>query len=97
MIYTVDSETMHQHLKKSGLILASDETELPILVFSDAFERSGPHRDFFCLRHQIKDITCERIFKKNSVIQTNIDKILTTASSKDSCFKHGRRKTLFTG
>ena len=97
VIYTVDSETMHQHLNKSGLILASDETELPILVFSDAFERSGPHRDFFCLRQQIKDITCERIFKKNSVIQTNIDKILTTASSKDSCFKHGRRKTLFTG
>ena len=97
VIYTVDSETMHQHLKKSGLILASDETELPILVFSDAFERSGPHRDFFCLRQQIKDITCERIFKKKSVIQTNIDKILTTASSKDSCFKHGRRKTLFTG
>ena len=97
VIYTVDSETMHQHLNKSGLILASDETELPILVFSDAFERSGPHRDFFCLRHQIKDITCERIFLKNSVIQTNIDKILTTASSKDSCFKHGRRKTLFTG
>ena len=97
MIYTVDSETMHQHLNKSGLILASDETELPILVFSDAFERSGPHRDFFCLRQQIKDITCERIFKKNSVIQTNIDKILTTASSKDSCLKHGRRKTLFTG
>ena len=97
VIYTVDSETMHQHLNKSGLILASDETELPILVFSDGFERSGPHRDFFCLRHQIKDITCERIFLKNSVIQTNIDKILTTASSKDSCFKHGRRKTLFTG
>ena len=97
VIYTVDSETMHQHLNKSGLILASDETELPILVFLDAFERSGPHRDFFCLRHQIKDITCERIFLKNSVIQTNIDKILTTASSKDSCFKHGRRKTLFTG
>ena len=97
VIYTVDSETMHQHLNKSGLILASDETELPILVFSDAFERSGPHRDFFCLRQQIKDITCERIFKKKSVIQTNIDKILTTASSKDSCFKHGRRKTLFTG
>ena len=97
VIYTVDSETMHQHLNKSGLILASDETELPILVFLDAFERSGPHRDFFCLRHQIKDITCERILKKNSVIQTNIDKILTTASSKDSCFKHGRRKTLFTG
>ena len=97
VIYTVDGETMHQHLNKSGLILASDETELPILVFLDAFERSGPHRDFFCLRHQIKDITCERIFKKNSVIQTNIDKILTTASSKDSCFKHGRRKTLFTG
>ena len=97
VIYTVDSETMHQHLKKSGLILASDETKLPILVFSDAFERSGPHRDFFCLRQQIKDITCERIFKKKSVIQTNIDKILTTASSKDSCFKHGRRKTLFTG
>ena len=97
VIYTVDSETMHQHLNKSGLILASDETELPILVFSDAFERSGPHRDFFCLRQQIKDITCERISKKNSVIQTNIDKILTTASSKDSCFKHGRRKTLFTG
>ena len=97
VIYTVYSETMHQHLNKSGLILASDETELPILVFSDAFERSGPHRDFFCLRQQIKDITCERISKKNSVIQTNIDKILTTASSKDSCFKHGRRKTLFTG
>ena len=61
VIYTVDSETMN----KSGLILASDETELPILVFSDAFERSGPHRDFFCLRQQIKDITCERILKKN--------------------------------
>ena len=62
VIYTVDSETMHQHLNKSGLILASDETELPILVFLDAFERSEPHPDSFCLRHQIKDVKCERIF-----------------------------------
>ena len=96
MIYTVDSDTIYQHLNNRGLIVASDKTELPILVFLDAFERSEPHRDFFCLQHQIKDITYESM-NKNSVIQTNIDKILTTASSKDSCFKHGRRKTLFTG
>ena len=96
VIYTVDSETMHQHLNKSGLVLASDATEQLILVFLDAFERSEPHLDSFCLRHQIKDMKCERILK-NSVIRTNIDKILTTASSKDSSFKHGRRKTLFTG
>ena len=94
-IYTVDSDRMYQPLNNWDLVLISDETKLPILVFLDAFERSEQHHDSFCLRHQIKDMACESI-KKNSVIQTNTD-ILTTTSSKDSCFKHGRRKTLFTG
>ena len=69
IIYTVDIDAIYQHLNNWGLVLASDKTELPILVFLDAFERSEPHPDSFCLRHQIKDMTCKRILKK--VVDTN--------------------------
>ena len=97
VIYTVDSETMHQHLKKSGLILASDETELPILVFSDAFERSGPHRDFFCLRQQIKDITCARILKKNRWYKLTLIKYLQQRLQRTAALSMGEGKRCLQG